>query len=392
MKADKIDQGIIKKKVCRKKSLTSSGKAVIVTNSYQIFSIFEDLPPAKREIPEPCCPQGVECVSDCTDCTNCTNCTNCTDCTNCTAGGTGGSELPAHVHKNANGDYEPDIGYQWVNDDPDNFDVIQIPPGTPYDGLPNVVWSEEPGKICPALGYQWVEQNNPGLGVEPMPNIVFLEEGTISPALGYEWVDENNPKDARVQLITGGFYAPVAHWVGNWNEKEKQLIRYALRELKDEELRNWIATNVYFQRLNLVFVSPISANDVGLRVKNDFFSITPGKQMNLFAFEAGKAFWNIMEGEQTLLNWWDSFPGKYNSVIDYSKIANYRDENLSIAASGVVEADHIAQFAYVFRAVVLPLDKPEGQGEQQEWDNAIQEFREHINGVLPHKKNRTRGK
>jgi hypothetical protein len=98
MKDDKIDQDNNKKKVCRRKFLTFCGKGVIVTASYEIFSIFDDLSPANAQILAQCCPQGVECVKffGCQRCTEsctsrCTECTSrCVDsctsrCTECTS-------------------------------------------------------------------------------------------------------------------------------------------------------------------------------------------------------------------------------------------------------------------------------------------------------------------
>jgi hypothetical protein len=63
MKKDTIDPGDGEKKVCRRKFLNFCGKAALITAAYQIFPIFNNLPPGDpQQIPEPCCPQAVKCV------------------------------------------------------------------------------------------------------------------------------------------------------------------------------------------------------------------------------------------------------------------------------------------------------------------------------------------
>jgi len=179
----------------------------------------------------------------------------------------------------------------------------------------------------------------------------------------------------------------IAKWSGNWNEKEKEkkLIRNIVRKFKDKELRDWIAANMEFKRSKPDGVSPISASGSALKIKDDFFLKTPGEQVNLLAFEAGKVFWNIVKGEQTLMNWWFSYDNKYHSVIAKMKRAKYGDrgEDLSKVSDPLFE--HYSGFGYVFRAVVLPLDEPKELSELQEWNNAVNEFKVQIKKVLPEK-------
>jgi hypothetical protein len=155
--------------------------------------------------------------------------------------GTPHAEYPDVVW-NADGKLEPASGYEWVSDDPDNYNVVlgAGQPGTdiasapstettttatdasgapaagaPHDTYPNVVWGAY-GLLEPALGYEWGSDDPSDFTVRPAtgsevaavpdgdagttptgtphaeyPNVVWNDEGLLDPAPGYEWASED---------------------------------------------------------------------------------------------------------------------------------------------------------------------------------------------------------
>jgi hypothetical protein len=176
----------------------------------------------------------------------------------------------------------------------------------------------------------------------------------------------------------------VANWSGNWDKKEKELVHSALRGLRDERLRNWISANVQFNRFKDNNFSPLTANDSVLRFKDDFFSrvTTDPTRENLIAFEAGKVFWISMKdkpvkGGKSLEAWFVHSASGSSAIYDMRE-AKHRNEGFS----GLGDIDTASQFAYIFRAQALQLNKPKGQKAQQEWDRVIREFQTHIDRFL----------
>ncbi|MDI6891249.1 MAG: hypothetical protein QMC83_10005 [Thermodesulfovibrionales bacterium] len=178
----------------------------------------------------------------------------------------------------------------------------------------------------------------------------------------------------------------VDTWYGKkWDENEKKLVSKTLRGLKDGKLRNWIAANAKFGRYKYDGVSPLSVSGSVLRFKDDFFSgvITDAKRENLVAFEAGKVFWNIMkdkpvEGDKTLERWFVDYVSRHSSVIWEMKRAKHKNEDFS----GIGDIDTTSQFAYIFRAQALKLDRPKEPNTQQKWNTVIREFQTRIDQLL----------
>lgn len=116
--------------------------------------------------------------------------------------------LPAHVVIGSDGNYNPEPGWGWVNDDPADYRV-QWHPGIQHPQHPNVFSSAEPDQWHPGPGYDWA---NP-TGVNDMsvvwvagkphpehPNVVSAaEEGQWYPAPGYRWVDPQALDDFSVE-------------------------------------------------------------------------------------------------------------------------------------------------------------------------------------------------
>lgn len=116
--------------------------------------------------------------------------------------------LPPHVVLGADGNYNPEPGWGWVNDDPNDYSV-RWHPGIQHPGHPNVLSSREPDQWHPGPGYDWA---NP-TGVNDMsvvwvegkthpdhPNVVSArEEGQWYPAPGYRWVNPQVLDDFAVE-------------------------------------------------------------------------------------------------------------------------------------------------------------------------------------------------
>lgn len=116
--------------------------------------------------------------------------------------------LPPHVVIGADGNYNPEPGWGWVNDDPGDYSV-QWHPGIQHPEHPNVFSSQEPDQWHPGPGYDWA---NP-MAVNDMsvvwvpnkehpdhPNVVSSQdEGQWYPELGYRWVDPQALNDFQVE-------------------------------------------------------------------------------------------------------------------------------------------------------------------------------------------------
>jgi hypothetical protein len=70
------------------------------------------------------------------------------------------SSLPAHVVNGTNGKVQPEAGYRWVSNDPNDLRV-EWAPGTPSPTAPNVVAATTEGQWTPAPGYKWAN-DTPG--------------------------------------------------------------------------------------------------------------------------------------------------------------------------------------------------------------------------------------
>lgn len=181
----------------------------------------------------------------------------------------------------------------------------------------------------------------------------------------------------------------VVTWSGNWDKQDTALVHAALLGVKDEGLRNWISANVQFNRAKPDGVSPLSVNGSILKFKDDFFTkatsaqrenLLSAQRENLLAFEAGKAFWNItkdksVEGNKSLMTWFAGFSAAHGGVIADMKAAKHGVAGFG----GLGDIDAPSQFAYIFRAQALQLNKPKGH---QEWDEVIREFRTRIDRFL----------
>jgi hypothetical protein len=97
-----------------------------------------------------------------------------------------------NVVRMAPGTYRPEGGYDWVNDEPDDFRVRLLP------GLART--SE--GKLRPANGYEWTNSEPDDFRVRLLPGLVRTSEGKLRPANGYEWIN-NDPDDLRMRLMPG---------------------------------------------------------------------------------------------------------------------------------------------------------------------------------------------
>lgn len=116
--------------------------------------------------------------------------------------------LPPHVVVGPDGNLNPEPGWGWVNDDPNDHSV-QWHPGIQHPEHPNVLSSQEPDQWHPGPGYDWA---NP-MGVNDMsvawvegkthpdhPNVVSAkEEGQWYPAPGYRWVNPQVLDDFAVE-------------------------------------------------------------------------------------------------------------------------------------------------------------------------------------------------
>jgi hypothetical protein len=118
---------------------------------------------------------------------------------------------PPHVVLGEGGEYHPEPGYSWVNDDPANVQV-EWRPGTLHPDNPNVVASSEPDQWAPGPGYEWVEAkgvNDLRVAWKPgKPHSLFghvlaaPKEGEWTPGPGYDWANDD-PNDLTVVPRSG---------------------------------------------------------------------------------------------------------------------------------------------------------------------------------------------
>lgn len=116
--------------------------------------------------------------------------------------------LPPHVMIGSDGNYNPEPGWGWVNNDPADYSV-RWHPGIQHPDHPNVFSSQVPDQWHPGPGFDWA---NP-TGVNDMsviwvagkehpdhPNVVSArEEGQWYPAQGYRWINPQAPDDFSVE-------------------------------------------------------------------------------------------------------------------------------------------------------------------------------------------------
>ncbi len=131
------------------------------------------------------------------------------------AGDAGGEEqsepvkVPPHVVLGEDGKFNPEPGYSWINDDP-NDHTVQWVPGARHSEHPKVVASSEPDQWRPAPGYDWVEPKGiddmrvawkPGMRHFGDEHVLAMEkEGDWQPEPGYAWVNDD-PDDLTVAPI-----------------------------------------------------------------------------------------------------------------------------------------------------------------------------------------------
>lgn len=118
---------------------------------------------------------------------------------------------PPHVVKSADGKLHPEPGYSWVNDEPDNLDVVWVP-GAKHPEQPNVVASTEPDQWRPAAGYDWAEAKGvndmrvvwtPGKRHPDHEHVLAAEKAEEwTPEPGYTWVNDD-PNDLSVVPAEG---------------------------------------------------------------------------------------------------------------------------------------------------------------------------------------------
>jgi hypothetical protein len=116
------------------------------------------------------------------------------------------AQIPPHVVQGADGKLNPEPGYSWINDDPDDHRVEWVP-GVRHPQQPNVVATSEPDQWRPAAGYDWVEEKGvddlsaawkPGKRHPDHEHVLAAEkEGDWQPEPGYNWVNDD-PNDLSV--------------------------------------------------------------------------------------------------------------------------------------------------------------------------------------------------
>ncbi len=179
-----------------------------------------------------------------------------------------------------------------------------------------------------------------------------------------------------------------AGWTGAWDNREQTVVQNALDKWKDGKLRSWLTENAQLNRFKSDTFSPITANGSELRFKDDFFTkISAAERENLMAFEAGKVFWNSMKDQpvergKTLESWFVGYAPEHNSVIQDMRSARHNSEGLA----WVTDYDTASQFAYLFRAQAIELEKPAGQTAQQQWQSVVRDLGTRMDRLLQDKK------
>lgn len=271
-----------------------------------------------------------------------------------------------------------------------NESSAPLPAGTPHAQHPNVIWGSD-GQLHPAEGYTWAYPNDPrDFQVQLLPdgtphprylNVVWDGNGLIRPANGFAWAIYPPGPDYKVV-----HKVVVANWSANWGTTDARVAVVALGGFDDAGLMNWMAANVMFGRYPDDGTSALSASGSTLKFKDRFFiaSTSPAKRENLIAFEGGKVFYDRMKdmplkGGGTLGGWFRGYYGGHTSIIEVMMDTKHGDEALPTTDL----YDEYSRFAHVFRAQALQLHKPNGQHEQQEWDEVMREFQMHLDQVLP---------
>jgi len=133
------------------------------------------------------------------------------------AGDAGGEEqsepvkIPPNVVLGEDGKFNPEPGYIWINDDP-NDHTVQWVPDSKHPEHPNVVASSVPDQWRPAAGYDWVEPKGiddmrvawkPGMRHYGHEHVLAAEkEGDWQPEPGYAWINDD-PNNLAVAPIEG---------------------------------------------------------------------------------------------------------------------------------------------------------------------------------------------
>ena len=118
--------------------------------------------------------------------------------------------IPPHVVTGPDGKLNPEPGYVWTNESPEDYSVRWVP-GTRHPEQPNVVATDEPDQWRPAAGYDWIEAKGvddmrvawkPGKPHPDQEHVRAAEkEGDWQPEPGYQWVNDD-PNDLSVMQIT----------------------------------------------------------------------------------------------------------------------------------------------------------------------------------------------
>ena len=174
------------------------------------------------------------------------------------------------------------------------------------------------------------------------------------------------------------------YWAGKWDKAQMRAAKKALEGFQDIELKKWVTDRVRFERFTRDNFSPITAYESTLRFKAGFFSgdRTDDDRASLLAFEAGKVFWNEMKdkakqpGGETLGHWFYNYG--HSSVIEEMKAAPHKTSKLSTLG----DLDTASQFAYVFRAKAITLNKPNASIGRQRWNAVISDFDSYIGPLL----------
>lgn len=302
-------------------------------------------------------------------------------------GGGGGSSPepnPGYYHGES-GDNDDNGGHSHNSDLPE-------PDGTPVWGHPHVVWTGD-GHLRPADGYCWKDLNvNQQVVPLPLgtpfsghPNVVWDGNGLLRPAYGYRWENWKDPIGSNFLVV------PLTT-----KEKIQEILPGALRSSKDKKIRDWIVNNVDCRFSDRIqdydpmstlpqMISPWVGSGPYLIFTQSFLTETKATRENLIAFESGKLFFTIMKDKpvkdgKTLESWFRDFERLHSSIIEIMENAKSKDQNEDFPKIGDIEL--VSMFGYIFRAHALQLDKPKDKKARREWDEAIHEFKKHVNPLL----------
>lgn len=183
----------------------------------------------------------------------------------------------------------------------------------------------------------------------------------------------------------------VQHWNGSWKQQEKEVINKVLSELRDPALRNWIATNIEFNRINVPnsYRKTSTSDMIGVSGStlnfNDGFFLSPitdingfhleseslnARRENLTAFEAGKAFYARMkdkplkEGE-SLGAWFARYEGPHEAAILATKSVPHKHDGLAEVHDPA--GDMYSGFGYLFRMQALKLGVTADFQQRVDW-------------------------